>query len=399
VSKFQSILEEEYDWIVTHSKIGHVCYSKTWTVQELTDTIFGCKKELLECRVFNTLFVWYENLFNFCPFKTIGFESFTEIRIDNERYFRGEHKFKLFKLKKYTSECESPIIETEEGLFLSGKQLGPFINESKDITLIHKLMLSEEDSLSFDLLEKQLKSNVRVCDQIYNLLSLATHFHDYYRLRDALAGIDLMTFISENVIFVPRCKKFNSFKLRETKNCFKDLPISVNGNVGFINRQNIFKSESEHINCSSRSVRILHNESNTMMRIEQNKMIQWHLLNKVKINWFDELQKLNINHYEIQISERKLKLDENIPNSGSTSDVNDEVVNNVNEEVGEMSVNLKGAVNKISKSIKNVVMFILSFLCVAAVIVIISCIRTVRARNNEPLISIKLSDLIEHDKI
>ena len=137
-----------------------------------------------------------------------------------------------------------------------------------------------------------------------------------------------------------------------------------------------------------------------MLRIEQDKTIQWFEVPQIKINWFDELQHINLLHYQIEFIERKTNENKvvlkQITESSSSVDQVEEVTSDVKNVLTAVKSEIQTKISKINSWFKNTLICIAFISVVAAVVILILIVRNKTRKREEPLISIRLKDLVEN---
>jgi len=256
---FIAVPKYEYGWLSTKTYTDYSCSIKPRVISAVTenDRVFGTKCIIkdLKCELQDSIIIWNLDIIHKCPYYEI---SYTSYRIKG--FFLWNEKDKLgFQYEKFINACDTKVIQTTEGLFLSRPRIveaqrsPPTHGEIKEIT---NLLLADEDYVRIEAIEARNKIVIQQCTNLKNTLRLLEKMEDRFLITEDYNKNEIIFYANHGNVYRPRCATIKSVEvLNNTNTCYNDLPVSFRYNnatlYGFLNTDGIIRRTSSTVSCDN----------------------------------------------------------------------------------------------------------------------------------------------------
>jgi len=287
---YEAIPNFEFSWLSTKSYTDYSCTIKprVMSANSENDRVFGTKCIIKDrkCELHDSIIIWENDIIHKCPLYEV---SNTLFKIKG--FFLWNDREKLgFQFENFLNICNSQVIQTTEGLFLSrfkveeAQKTPPLNGELKELT---NMLLADEDFARIESIEARNKIILQQCVNLKNNLRLLEKLEDEFLITEDYNKNEIVFYSNHGNVYKPRCAQVNTVEILNSTNlCFNDLAINFNYNNatlnGFLNVDGIVRRTSTQINCSQALSFIPLKKSNKTIVRRMNKVF---LVNNSLLNY------------------------------------------------------------------------------------------------------------------
>jgi len=271
---YEAVPKFEFSWMSTKTYTDYSCSIKPRVISANSenDRVFATKCIIKDkkCELHDSIIIWDNEIIHKCPLYEV---SNTLFKIKG--FFLWNDREKLgFQFEKFVNVCNSQVIQTTEGLFLSrfkindAQQTPPLNGELKELT---NMLLADEDFSRIEAIEARNKIILQQCVNLKNNLRLLEKLEDEFLITEDYNKNEIVFYSNHGNVYKPRCAIINKIEIVNITSCFSDLAINFYYNnatlFGFLNIDGIVRRTSNQINCSQALSFIpLKNSNKTIVR-------------------------------------------------------------------------------------------------------------------------------------
>ena len=404
-------LEEKYGWYFTRKVVEYEkCSYKNITIvgeHKYEDVLRkGCIVDREYCEMAESIIVWKKaDVVNNCPFQMIA-EYRQFFRIESNIIQENGDKL-VFQIADTVKICISNTLSyrTTSNLYLIKPDyrysIVTDIKLDKDFETNTKLMEASWDYERVTELQVHTEITKRQCDSLHNSFELAKMVvHDEFVHIRQPDGENLITYISNGNIYIPKCSKEIDIEVihqevivSKKTICFEDIPIiwfqgNKNG-TGFITKNKIIIKESKRIDCNGDIERYITVERAKRAIVRERRLntiavsVIDNTKSKIKVHSFNNIENLNFKHFQISERDHNVKVKslwlQN--HKYSYSDMIDTQESSIEHQVDKTFMKIKNNWIAIKTSITSVVAGIIVIFFIITLFKILSCCRVSKRSN------------------